>query len=243
MMKFIKTQVIKTCKALIPGDRIGQSVKVLPAFSGDSFAANGAKRKNRFVFSLTGLVLISLLILTMAGGCAASAEPEGTTDNQNTETAQQNNSDEQDTDEDTTDPSQEDRADEFLLMHNGNEIRLHQNVEPVLNSLGSELNYFEAESCAFEGMDKIYTYSNLEISTAPIGDEDIISLIVLLDDTLTTSEGLYIGAGEDEVISAYGDDYQVQGDAFIYTRNDTQLMFIFDDQTVVSIEYIAVFDA
>ena len=241
MIKITKKIKIDTCDGLTRDAVSQHSHNARSASCVDRVAVKAVHNTRKYLLWLAWLVLVSLLILTMAG-CAADTDSDETTENQSTETTQQGNTDEQPSENDNTDSSPEEQSNEFWLNLGGNEIRLHQQVDPVLEDLGSELNYFEAESCAFEGMDKIYTYSNLEISTAPIGDEDIISLIVLLDDTVTTKEGLYIGADKDEVINAYGDDYQEQGDAIIYTRNDTQLMFIFDDQTVVSIEYIAVFD-
>ena len=54
--------------------------------------------------------------------------------------------------------------------------------------LGEPMHYFEAPSCAFEGMDKIYSYSGFEFTTYTKDNVDYIASIVFLDDTVTTRE-------------------------------------------------------
>ena len=200
--------------------------------------------------SVTGkigiFVALAILLLTLVS-CQTSTTDNGQTgDGTSTTTAGQEPSD-------TSEPeaSSPESSDEhgqgpddavFTFSWQNQIIALHQSAAPVIADLGEPLNYFEAESCAFEGIDKIYTYGSIEISTVPFNGEDTISQIVLLDDTAETKEGLFIGAGKDAMIEAYGDQFDVVGDGFIYTKEDTQLLVIIEDDVIVAIEYIAVFD-
>lgn len=118
-------------------------------------------------------------------------------------------------------------------------VAIDQDMAEVLAALGEPKSYFEAESCAFEGMDKTYTYSGFLITTRPDGDKDYVSSIVLTDDSVTTPEGLYIGSSVGDVTAAYGQGDTVSDTLLGYVEGGTALNFILDGDKVVSIEYLA----
>lgn len=128
-----------------------------------------------------------------------------------------------------------------FLTGKGNTISVNQDMAEVLAAEGDALSYFEAESCAFNGLDKTYTYAGFIISTRPEGEQDFVNSILLTDDSVTTSEGIYIGSSKDAVIAAYGEGNEV-GALLSYTKGDCTLNFIFDGDTVLSIEYLPVVD-
>ncbi len=111
-------------------------------------------------------------------------------------------------------------------------------MKEVLEDLGKEQSYFEAPSCAFEGLDKTYTYSGFVITTRPDGEEDYVSSIRLTDDSVTTPEGIYVGSSEADVVAAYGEGTRDEAE-LRYTRDSTALSFILEGDKVVSIEYLA----
>ena len=120
---------------------------------------------------------------------------------------------------------------------NSFEIKIDQDMSEVLGAIGEPLSYFEAASCAFEGLDKTYTYAGFSVMTRPEGEKDYVNAIFLTDDSLTTAKGIYIGATADEVIEAYGEASKT--DTLIsYTDGNTTLNFILKDSKVISIEYI-----
>lgn len=111
-------------------------------------------------------------------------------------------------------------------------------MSDVLAALGEAQSYFEAESCAFHGLDKTYTYSGFIVTTQPQSEElDRVSSIRLTDDGVTTAEGVYIGSSADEVAAVYGDG-EVSDTLMSYTRGSTQLQFVMDGGKVISIEYL-----
>ncbi|HBG77138.1 MAG TPA: hypothetical protein DDW86_09305, partial [Clostridiales bacterium] len=63
----------------------------------------------------------------------------------------------------------------YSYEYNGIKIPMNVDAAPIVKKLGKPANYFEAASCAFQGLDKVYTYSNFEIGTYPKGDKDFIS--------------------------------------------------------------------
>lgn len=116
-------------------------------------------------------------------------------------------------------------------------ISIDQNMADVLDALGEANSYFEAASCAFEGLDKTYTYSGFVITTRPEGDEDLVNSILLTDDSVTTAEGIYIGSPQADVLETYGDS-SAENNVIQYTLGNTTLNFILEDGVVLSIEYI-----
>lgn len=138
-----------------------------------------------------------------------------------------------------TTPNGDAADDLFTFTYQSVKIAPFALADQVIDDLGEAMSYFEAESCAFAGLDKIYTYSSFEISTVPEGGEDHISLIVLLDDTVATEEGIRIGSTREDVIEAYGDEYELQGTALAYHRGESILLFLMEEDMVAAIEYVA----
>lgn len=71
---------------------------------------------------------------------------------------------------------------------------MNENMEPLVKKLGDADNYFESDSCAFQGKDKVYTYGSVKITTYPKDNKDYVYTIELLDDTVSTPEGISIGS-------------------------------------------------
>ncbi len=128
----------------------------------------------------------------------------------------------------------------YSFKYEGTEIAINMEAAPLLDKLGKEISYFEAPSCAFEGIDKIYTYGGFELHTYPSGDKEFVSAVIFLDDSVKTEEGVYIGDTKEKVLSVYGKDYKDVDGAYAYEKGEGKLQFIFKDDAVVSIEYIAV---
>ncbi len=128
---------------------------------------------------------------------------------------------------------------DYVFEYNGITINLNSNAEPIIKELGEPMEYFEAESCAFQGLDKTYYYNGFELTTYPNGDDDYISSIYFRDDSVSTPEGIYIGSSAEDVLEAYGNEYTGGENTYIYTKGDTSLTFIVENGEVVSITYQA----
>lgn len=123
-----------------------------------------------------------------------------------------------------------------------NDVRIPMNVDAasIVAELGDPVEYFEAASCAFQGLDKIYYYNGFELGTYPNGDRDFVSYVNLLDDSVSTDKGVYLGVTLEEVTAAYGNDYTVEGTSYVYQLGVTKLTFIVEENVVTSITYYAI---
>lgn len=125
----------------------------------------------------------------------------------------------------------------FLFKVRGFDIRMGEPAAPVVEALGEPMNYFEAPSCAFNGVDKIYYYSGFELYTYPVGEDDFILSIILTDDSVSTSEGIYIGMTYNDMTSAYGGDHTQNFGQYTYTLDDSALSFLIEDDLITVITY------
>ena len=124
----------------------------------------------------------------------------------------------------------------------GQELRVNTDMNtylPSLGTAGTDYSYFEAASCAGLGMSKTYTFGSgsVVVSTNPNGAIDVISSIALFDDTMQTSEGIYIGCTKDQVLAAYGTPTEDADTTITYVLNDTCLVFVFNEGVVNNIIY------
>ncbi len=115
-------------------------------------------------------------------------------------------------------------------------MEMDADAAPVIEQLGEANSYFEAPSCAFEGIDKMYTYGSFELDTYPTEDKDYISAVIFKDDSITTKEGVGIGDAREKMTEAYGEGTEELG-MTVYRKDDMKLCFILQEDSIVSIEY------
>jgi len=192
---------------------------------------------------LVAIIMLSLLTLTACGGGQTEAvtvpppsEPQ--------EVVEATVSDPIDTNE-TSPPEEEEAQPEptFAFKYGDVLIEMDQDINYVLEKLGEPLGIFEAESCAFDGIDRIFRYPGMQLHTYPKGDNDFVHTISLRDDSLRTTEGgIRLGADIQDVIDAYGDDYEFDTRLYRFRRGMTTLEFITEDDMVVGITYGLIID-
>ncbi|MBD5551421.1 MAG: hypothetical protein HDQ96_09615 [Lachnospiraceae bacterium] len=125
----------------------------------------------------------------------------------------------------------------YVFRYNDIVMEMDADAAPVLEQLGEANSYFEAPSCAFEGIDKMYTYGSFELDTYPTGDKDFISAVIFKDDSITTPEGVGIGDSREKLTEAYGGEGAEELGMTVYRKDDMKLCFIFQDDSIASIEY------
>ncbi len=141
---------------------------------------------------------------------------------------------------DSTDSGAEAAADAYCVTLEGTTIVMNADAAPILEGLGEESSYFESESCAFEGLDKVYTYPGFKLNTYPTDDEDFVSSVVFMDDTVSTDEGICIGSSLDDVIEAYGEADEDTGAALVYEKGDSRMTIGISGDAVSSLEIAAI---
>ena len=170
------------------------------------------------------LVLILALALALTA-CGGSDAPEA------------NNPQQPEASQGSEQPGAVEENEAYEFVSGSAAVRVNADMADVLAALGDPISYFEAESCAFEGLDKTYTYAGFVVSTRPEGEKDLVNSILLTDDSVTTKEGIYVGSAKADVIAAYG-EVDVLGVLMSYTKGDCTLNIILEGDKVLSIEYL-----
>lgn len=125
----------------------------------------------------------------------------------------------------------------YAFVYHDVVIEIDEEATPILEQLGEANSYFEAASCAFNGLDKMYTYSSFEIDSYPIDDKDYVSMILFKDDSIATVEGISIGDPEEKIMEVYGDNFTKENGMIVYKKDGMKLCFIAENGNVTSIEY------
>jgi hypothetical protein len=133
-----------------------------------------------------------------------------------------------------------DGGDGYFFTYMGTRVLMNEKTSEVLTSLGKYKNYFESEACAYQGLEKTYTYNGFALYTYPKDGVDYVLSVVLLDDTLSTPEGISIGASEKDVIAKYGNAGVEEKGSLKYTKDKSTITFIIKNNEVDSIEYTAI---
>lgn len=183
------------------------------------------------------LVLVAACCL-MAGFAACGGEEEkiidGTQNNAGTVTLQPEVKDEEKSD---TAQTPEQKKNGYTFLYNGTEVVIDADASAYVDTFGDPSSYYETPSCAFDDLDKFYTYQGVEIDTYYSNGKDLVLGVVLLDDTVSTTEGICIGDSQDKVTTAYGEPTESTDNSATYQKDEMKLVFIFKEGVVASIEY------
>ena len=131
----------------------------------------------------------------------------------------------------------DDKDASFVFVYNGMELSVNEEINSVIAKLGEPVSYYEAASCAFEGLDKIYTYSSFQLDTYPQDGKDMLASIYFKDDLVKTKEGISLYMTADDMMKTYGKATTINGNEYIYEKGNGCLRFIVKDGEIISIEY------
>ena len=105
------------------------------------------------------------------------------------------------------------------------------------SKLPEAASLYEVPSCAIEGTDQVYNYDIVEVTAYDDGTGPVIYSIYLVDVDTTTEEGLYLGDDLARVEELYGTDYISDGTQITYTKGETMLILLMENDCVISVEY------
>lgn len=125
----------------------------------------------------------------------------------------------------------------YTFEAGGVTMSVDMDTSEILDDLGEPSSTFEEPSCAAQGTAYIYTYPGFQITTYPDGEKNLIGYITLKDDTVSTPEGIDLSKTKEDVIAAYGEDYTGDDRQISYKKGDMTLNFIFEGDSLASIEY------
>lgn len=128
----------------------------------------------------------------------------------------------------------------YVYVSKDQTIAADADFAPIAEALGEPVKYYEAASCAFEGLDKTYVYDGFTVGTYPDTDgKDRVAEICFTDDTVKTPEGASLGMTAEKIQEIYGADGKVTDTSITYEKGDMQLLFILKDGKVTSIQYLS----
>jgi len=185
-----------------------------------------------------GLVLLIIITLFTIAACGNDNAPNGPPEGEqpvNTP-GEENGPDVDEPDPPST--SNPSGNDAFFFKIGDFIIHMDDNIDDVISNIGEPLGKFEAESCAFEGIDIIFSYPGIQIYTYPAGENNFIHTIGFFDDSVRTAEGgIRLGSSIQSVLDVYGNDYSYETGVYRFTRGLTVLEFLIEDDSVRGITY------
>ena len=135
--------------------------------------------------------------------------------------------------------SQPTAEDIFSFTYNNVEIPMNAPAADIIAALGEPKNYTEEPSCAFEGLDKTYFFGSFYLQTYPSGDEDFVYSLWLVDDSVETGEGLFIGMKQADAEKIMGAESFNGSNAYTLEKGASSLTVIVEDGAVSSIQFRA----
>lgn len=123
----------------------------------------------------------------------------------------------------------------YTLEYEGKNITPGTEFSKAISS--EEPKYSEIPSCAFDGVDKVYNYDAFEIITSDIKGKETIYSVELLNDSISTKQGLKIADDENQVTTSYGGNYEKNGNEYIYSDGSVKVSIIVENDTVTRITY------
>lgn len=131
----------------------------------------------------------------------------------------------------------EEKISGYVFEYQGVSMTMDMEAAGVIEALGEPVSYFEAPSCAFEGLDKIYNYGSFELDTYEKNGMDYISGIYFRDDLIGTREGISLYMSYDELVEVYGQTEGKDSGTVMYEKDGMKLCFLVKEGKIISIEY------
>ena len=127
----------------------------------------------------------------------------------------------------------------FSVLVEGVEIKPDMDMNEVIKVLQSDYKESHSSACPpFQGIERLYDFSALQITTYADDGKDLVMSVFLKDDSMNVS-GVKIGSTVDEMTSALGTDYTESAGTYTYTaENGSTLKCIVKNGSVVSIRIV-----
>ena len=112
------------------------------------------------------------------------------------------------------------------LPFRGTELTVGMSASEALAALGDDFVLSESESCAGEGVDRMYTYPSLRLYVfVPAQGAATVTSVSYTDDGAQTNEGLHIGSAVADVTAALGEAEEQSESKLCYRCGGSTLTF------------------
>lgn len=122
------------------------------------------------------------------------------------------------------------------LTFRGAELTVGMPESEAIAALGDDFSLSESESCAGEGMDRMYTYPSLRLYVfEPVKGVASVTSVSYTDDGAETAQGLRIGCPVTDVTAALGEADETSDTRLCYRQGGSVLTFTLRDRRVSGI--------
>ena len=125
----------------------------------------------------------------------------------------------------------------YAIVYKDIKIELDKPAKNVLDALGASKYSDNLGDCGGIGVQMKYTYEDITVNTLKEKDGEVIHKISFLNDLVSTSKGISLGASESEVRDAYGTPSSEENGKLIYKQNNLELEFTIKNGSVSAINY------
>ena len=126
----------------------------------------------------------------------------------------------------------------FFVTVDNVKVELGASADAVIEALGTPKSSSPVGSCGGQGTLTKYVYASLEVHVLATDKTSTIDKIVLLDDTVSTPEGIRMGSTESDVKSKLGTPTSKASSSYTYVSGNKNLIVTFRDGAVVGIDYM-----
>lgn len=133
-------------------------------------------------------------------------------------------------------PTPKDEPASLSLSYRNVELTVGMLADEVIAALGDDYTLKESESCAGQGMDRMYTYPSVRLYVfVPVDGDAVVSSVSYTDDGVATAGGLRIGSAAEDVVAAMGEPNEKSDARLVYRSESSVLTFGLRDGVVVSV--------
>jgi heme-binding NEAT domain protein len=134
--------------------------------------------------------------------------------------------------------AQTEQSDSLYYETNGVQIHTYDLADDVFASIGKANGTFEAPSCAYQGSDFFYYYDGFQLTVNEVDGADHVTIIMIVDDTVSIPQGVKIGDTKETMLQLMGDDYTDKNGLYEFVSGNTTLQIQVKENSVVSIMYV-----
>ena len=117
-------------------------------------------------------------------------------------------------------------------------VELGADAEGIISALGTPKSTEDKGNCGGQGTLTMYAYASVTVYVLDTGKSKTIDQITLLDDSVSTPEGIKIGSAQSDVKTKCKTPTKSTDTYYTYTSGNNNLKFNFRDGSVSEINYI-----
>lgn len=181
------------------------------------------------------IIFAAVICLLLTVGCSSKHDDDAIVIDPNVQVAQLDPDEQKSSQPEVSEPEAKDG---LFFESEGVKIHVYDLAEVLLPSLGEPNGTFEAASCAYQGKDMFYYYNGYQLTVNDVDDAEHVTIIMVVDDTVSIPQGVKIGNTEEEMLQLMDDNYDVSGELYQFISGDTTLQIQIKEGAVASIMYV-----